>query len=59
LQHIVYRGNKSHEGYNNIENHTACITIKNLKACETILDLETVFEEYYGEIAGRMAAGEV
>jgi len=31
LQHIVHRGNKSHEGYNNIENHIVCITIKNLK----------------------------
>jgi len=24
LQHIVHRGNKFHEDYNNIENHTVC-----------------------------------
>jgi len=33
--------------------------IKNLNACENIIDINTVLEEYYGEIMGRMAVGEI
>lgn len=33
--------------------------IKNLNACQTILDINTVLEEYYGEIVARMATGEI
>lgn len=33
--------------------------ISNLNLCKNIYDINTVLEEYYGEVVGRMATGEI
>jgi len=33
--------------------------INNLNACKNVIDIKTDIEEYYGEVMGRMAVGEI
>ena len=45
--------------YSNDLNELREEIIKNLYLCENIIDINTVLEEYYGEIIARMAVGEI